>query len=86
MFLVGMMLPWVGQMAVVLGTLAGFAVAIAIGYSVELSTLAKSWGVLPEPWHWLTQTTLSFTWVMPCAIATTLVFSAVLGLIWRRGE
>ena len=84
LFLVGMLLPRVGEAAAVIGACCGFAVAVGIGYSVEISRVIQQAGWLPEAWAWLTDTTLSFTWVMPAAVGTTLAVSALLGLAWPR--
>lgn len=84
MFLAGMFIRRASQRSVVAGAACGFLVSILIGYSQELATLAQSASVLPESWSWLATTRLSFTWVMPCSLATTLLVSALLGSAPRQ--
>lgn len=73
LFLIGMFLPVAGQRAAIAGTICGLIVSIGVGYSSQLGTL------FGQAWP-----TLSFTWVMPCSLATTIAVAWVLGRAgWR---
>jgi SSS family solute:Na+ symporter len=79
-FLLGMFAPRVGNRAATAGGLAGLAVSIGIAYGRELFGLEQS---------------ISFTWIQPCSLATTIGVGLLLmpldprpalksELTWRR--
>lgn len=84
LFLIGMFLPKAGQRAAIVGVTCGMAVSIGIGYSEQVGNLfGLGWP------------TLSFTWVMPCSLGTTMLVAwligsapqhSIAGLTWRSGD
>lgn len=77
MFLVGMFLPSVGQRAILLGTASGLATSIGIGYFREIGDLLNRLDLVQQ-----TLPSLSFTWVMPSALAVTFAASLLVSLVW----
>jgi hypothetical protein len=73
---VGMFLPFVRDWAAFGGTLCGLAASFAMGYWKQLGEQLVAWGALETA-----PPSLSFTWVMPTAVATTLVASALLSVV-----
>ena len=78
MFLVGIFLPFVGQRAVIGGVLCGLFVSITLGYFEQIGAILVELGMLADGLP-----ALSFTWVMPSALLTTLVASTLLSLVDR---
>jgi SSS family solute:Na+ symporter len=77
LFFIGMFLPAVGGRSAVAATLLGLTTSVGIGYSQPLSRLLVEVGLLENPWP-----VISFTWVMPCALAVTLGSAACLGALF----
>jgi hypothetical protein len=77
MFLVGMFMPSVGQRAILVGTACGLATSIGIGYFREFGDALRWLGVIESSWP-----SLSFTWVMPCALSVTFAVAYLLSLVW----
>ena len=75
LFLVGMFLRNTGQRAAITGGVAGLVVSVGIGYSEQIGLL------LGQNWP-----ALSFTWVMPGSLATTLVIAWLTGLLGGMPE
>jgi len=57
------------------------ATSIGLGYRSELSGLLQQWGVLTETWP-----AISFTWVMPSALAVTIGSAAAISLLAPNRE
>ncbi|QDU38712.1 Sodium/glucose cotransporter [Maioricimonas rarisocia] len=76
LFFVGMFLPRAGGFAASTGALLGMATSIGLGYRSELSGLLQQWGLLTETWP-----AISFTWVMPSALAVTIGSAALISLV-----
>ena len=68
LFLVGMFIRHAGQWAAIMGGICGLLVSAGIGYSEQIGYL------FGQDWP-----TLSFTWVMPCSLFTTV------GVAWFAG-
>ncbi len=75
MFLVGMFLPRVDQRSILVATWCGLATSVAIGYFRDIGGLLQIVGLASEPWP-----SLSFTWVMPSALAVTFLVAFGLSL------
>lgn len=93
LFLIGMFLPGVGQRAVVAAALCGMLVSIGIGYFdlYMQPLLAAGWldPALLRNYALVDDQnavrSLSFTWVMPCALLTTVVTAWLFSLL-QRGQ
>jgi SSS family solute:Na+ symporter len=70
LFLLGMFVPRCGNAGATVAGLVGTVVAISIAYSKELFDMEQS---------------ISFTWVLPCSLAATLLVGALSTLL-HRGE
>jgi Na+/proline symporter len=70
MFVVGMFLPYVRQAAMIVSTLAGTSIAVAVAWWSELITLAGFEGTSPSPFL-----------VTPIAFTATVLLAAVLGAL-----
>lgn len=83
-FLIGMFLPKTGQRGAIIGVTCGLLVSVGIGYSKQIGDLVgQDWPVL------------SFTWVMPCSLAATMLVAwlvgdcprhSITGLTWRSRD
>ncbi|MBG89703.1 MAG: hypothetical protein CMO80_22775 [Verrucomicrobiales bacterium] len=75
LFLIGMFLPMAGQRAAIIGVSCGMLVSVGIGYSEQLGNLfGTGWPAL------------SFTWVMPCSLGTTLLVAWLVGMTGGRPQ
>ena len=73
LFLVGMFIKSAGQRAAIVGVSCGMAMSISLGYTEQIGNL------LGQVWPMV-----SFTWVMPCSLATTLIVAWVCGVLGGR--
>ncbi|MEW4531070.1 sodium/solute symporter [Maioricimonas sp. JC845] len=81
LFFIGMFLPRADGRAASIGAMLGMATSIGLGYRSELSGLLQQWGVLTETWP-----AISFTWVMPSALAVTIGSAAAISLLAPNRE
>ncbi len=73
LFLLGIFVPAVRSGAAFTATLAGMASSIALGYLEQISNLLVRTGLCSTPWP-----ELSFTWILPASLATTLLVGVLL--------
>ena len=85
-FLAGMMLPFAGRSAVLIGCAFGMATSLGVGYFQVIAATFFSAEQLAA-WGWLNSEgqvqSLSFTWVMPCALLVMLTVTAMAGIVFR---
>ncbi|MDP7020576.1 MAG: sodium/solute symporter [Pirellulaceae bacterium] len=77
MFLVGMFIPRAGAKAVVAATFLALTVSVSLGYLKQIGVLLVDSGLLSAPLP-----SISFTWIMPASLLTSIVSAALLSLLW----
>lgn len=79
LFLAGIFLPRVGQRGAITGACCGLVVSVVMGYSQQISERLLAWGVIEHAWP-----ELSFTWILPCSLLSTLVAAPLLSCALER--
>jgi solute:Na+ symporter, SSS family len=78
LFLVGMLLPFVGGRAAFAATCCGIGTSVALGYSKQI-------GQQLAAWQWIEQAppSVSFTWIMPTALLVTMLSAVIFSLLQK---
>jgi hypothetical protein len=81
LFLIGLLLPFVGGRAAAVATCLGLVTSVWLGYLEQWSHWLVSWGLLSQPWP-----ELSFTSILPASLAVTMLAAIVLAPLDRRRQ
>ncbi len=79
LFFIGMFLRRADARAAIVGALAGLVTSIGVGYSEPIGGWLHGAGLISSPWP-----QLSFTWVMPCSLAMTLLTAFAVSAVCPR--